>query len=308
MITRVKTADHQEWLSLRANYIGGSDAAAILGLNPYKSAYALWAEKTGKVVPFEGNIVTRTGAYLEQFVAQLYMEETGRKVRNENRTFFNSDYPWACANVDRLIVGQGVGLEIKTTNDRKKAQRLERGEIPNDWLCQMTHYMALTGLQRWELAALVGCRELHILTMERNEGDIKALMGAEENFWGLVQSKEPPGIDGATSTAETLDAMFPESEADSEIGLEPVSAQLSALIQLKAEKKTLEEQIRAAENAIKEYMEDVEYGTCGGVSVSWKSVCWNMYDTKGLCRDHPNLMEQYRKTSACRRFTVKGES
>ena len=87
MITRVKTADHQEWLSLRANYIGGSDAAAILGLNPYKSAYALWAEKTGKAVPFEGNIVTKTGAYLEQFVLSCIWKRPGERCETKTEPF-----------------------------------------------------------------------------------------------------------------------------------------------------------------------------------------------------------------------------
>ena len=42
MIIKKKTANHEEWLALRSGYIGGSDAAAVIGLNPYKSPFALW--------------------------------------------------------------------------------------------------------------------------------------------------------------------------------------------------------------------------------------------------------------------------
>lgn len=307
MITKIKTADHAEWLQLRAQYIGGSDAAAVIGLNPYKSPYALWAEKTGQVAPFSGNITTRVGTYLERFVAIMYSEETGNRVRNDTRTYINSDYPWACANVDRLIIGRKTGLEIKTTNDRNKIKQLRDGVIPYDWQCQMTHYMAVTGLWRWELAALCGSRELFILPMNRDEGDIAALMNAEQAFWEQVRSREPPGVDGTASTAAALEMMYPDSEADSQISLEPVAPYLSELLRLKSEKKGLEERIRTAENVIKEYMGDIEYGVCNNMSVSWKTVPRITYDTKALCRDHPDIMKQYQKVSASRRFTAKKE-
>ena len=70
MVNEIKYKDHDEWLSIRSRYIGGSDAGAVIGMNPYKSAYTLWAEKTGKIPGFEGNIITKVGAYLEDLVAQ----------------------------------------------------------------------------------------------------------------------------------------------------------------------------------------------------------------------------------------------
>ena len=63
-ITKVKTSDREELLALRSRYIGGSDAAAVVNLNPYSSPYSLWAEKTGKVPCFEGNLATEVGAFL----------------------------------------------------------------------------------------------------------------------------------------------------------------------------------------------------------------------------------------------------
>ena len=307
MITKVKTADRGEWLSLRARYIGGSDAASVIGLNPYKSPYTLWAEKTGRIAPFDGNVTTRVGTYLEQLVAAMYTEETGNKVRNEQRTFLNDAYPWACANIDRMIVRQRAGLEIKTTNDRMKIKQLREGEIPHDWQCQMTHYLAVTDLERWDLAALCGSRELVILSLERDEEDIHALMAAEQAFWECVRDEQPPGVDGTQSTSDTLNAMHFTSDEGSQISLEPVSQYLTALLQLKAEKKALEERIRMAENAVKEYMGEAEYGTCGNTSVSWKTVSRVTYDTKALCREYPDIMGQYEKCSVSRRFTVKEE-
>ena len=98
MITRIATKNREEWKALRRKYIGGSDAASVIGMNPYKSAYSLWAEKTGKIPEFEGNLATDVGTYMEDFIAKRFEQETGKKVRRENRSFLNDKYPWAIAN------------------------------------------------------------------------------------------------------------------------------------------------------------------------------------------------------------------
>ena len=77
-ITKVKTANHEEWKELRSHYIGGSDAAAVVGLNAFSSPYALWAEKTGMVPGFAGNLATEVGTYLEDFVARKFAAVTGK--------------------------------------------------------------------------------------------------------------------------------------------------------------------------------------------------------------------------------------
>ena len=105
MIKEFSYQDREEWLALRRQYIGGSDAGAVMGMNPYKSPYALWAEKTGQIQEFEGNLTTEVGSYLEDFVAQLFTRETGKSVRRKNRMMVNSEYPWACADVDRMVIG-----------------------------------------------------------------------------------------------------------------------------------------------------------------------------------------------------------
>ena len=133
MIRKIPTAtmSKEEWTALRATTIGGSDAAAILGLNPYKSPYALWAEKTGKVIPedISQKEAVRLGTDLEDYVAHRFMEATGKKVRRENYTVFRDDMPYAHANYDRLVIGERAGLEIKTTN-ALHLSKFKNGEFP----------------------------------------------------------------------------------------------------------------------------------------------------------------------------------
>ena len=157
-ITKVKTANHEEWLKLRSQYLGGSDAAAVVGLNAYASPYSLWAEKTGKIPGFAGNLATEVGAFLEEFVAQKFAQETGKKVRKCNQSFLNSEYPFAIANIDREIIGEDAGLEIKTT-DSLNLKKFKGGEYPANYYAQIVHYLAVTGKKRWYLAVLIGNKE-----------------------------------------------------------------------------------------------------------------------------------------------------
>ena len=69
MITKFKAGDHNQWLALRHEYLGGSDAAAACGQNPYESPYSLWAKKINKMPEFEGNLITEVGSFLEDFDA-----------------------------------------------------------------------------------------------------------------------------------------------------------------------------------------------------------------------------------------------
>ena len=213
MIIKIPTDSHQEWLELRKDYIGGSDASAVIGLNPYKSAYELWAEKTGKVPGFEGNLTTKVGAYLEDFVARLFEEETGKRVRREKRTILNDVYPWACANIDRLVNGERAFLEIKTTNSVPIMRQVRTSdEFPEAYYAQCVHYLAVTGMKKAYLAVLINCRELKVFTLERDDAEIKALMDTECDFWECVKNDTPPVVDGSQSTTDTIAALYPESD------------------------------------------------------------------------------------------------
>ena len=136
-IEKISTLDmsREKWLALRRGSIGGSDAGALLGLNPFNSPYSLWAEKTGKVIPedISDKEAVRLGNDLEEYVAQRFAEATEKKVRRCNAILKNTDYPYAHANPDRLIVGEDAGLECKTTSSFDTLQKCREGRYPDTW-------------------------------------------------------------------------------------------------------------------------------------------------------------------------------
>ena len=303
MITKQATANHEEWKALRHKYIGGSDAAAVVGMNAYVSPLALWAEKTGRLPGFEGNLATEVGTYMEEFVAQKFAEVTGKKVRKCNLSWFNSDYPWAIANIDREIVGENAGLEIKTTSELN-TKRFKGGEFPENYYCQCMHYLAVTGKQTWYLAVLIGNREFKWFAIDRDEAEIKALMDAEKDFKQLIDSDTPPAADGHPKTGEALAALYPNSNYDA-IGIGGFERDLDRYFALKAQAKELDEQISEIENRIKTHLGEYERGEGEKYRISWKTQSRTIFDYRKLITDNPNMdLSGYFKHSKSRPFKV----
>lgn len=310
MIKEFEFKDHEEWLAIRSKYIGGSDAGAVVGMNPYKSRYSLWAEKTGKTPSFEGNIATKVGSYLEELVAKMFEEETGKKVRRKNRTMVNDEYPFACANIDRAIIGEKALLEIKTTTSLPIMKQLRNSnEFPEAYYCQVVHYMAVTGLEKVYLAVLVNCRELKIYELERDQAEIDALMNAEREFWKFVEEDKAPGVDGSDATKDAILKQYPDSN-DSEVDLMVFNKNLDEYISLSNQIKFLTDLKENIANSIKEYMKEAGKGRTDKYSVSYKTQTRKTIDAERLKNDYKNIpLDAYYKESKSRVFkvTTKGE-
>jgi len=274
-------------------------------MDEWKSPFALWAEKTGRVPPFGGNLTTKVGGYLEDLVAKLYEEETGKTVRRKNATLVNDAYPFACANLDRVVVGESALLEIKTTNSFPVMRTLRGGEFPDRWLCQMTHYLAVTGMERAYLAVLVACREFVTFTLERNEEEIDALMDAERRFWALVETDTAPGLDGSESTSEAVKAMWPDAREETKDLGRFIAVEFEELARFKAERKLMDERISTAENRIKAAMGDAEAATCGRWKATWKTQTRRTFQPKEFAAAHRGLdMAPWYKETTSRVFRV----
>ena len=85
---------HGDWLRYRKLGIGGSDAGAICGLNPYVTAMQVYHDKTSDAINATDNEAMRQGRDLEEYVAQRFMGATGKKVRKANAIFYNEENPF----------------------------------------------------------------------------------------------------------------------------------------------------------------------------------------------------------------------
>ena len=183
-LTRISTVgmSREEWLERRRHTIGGSDAAGIVGLSRYATPYTVFLDKTGRLPDKPDNEAMRQGRDLEDYVAKRWEEATGKKVRRLQAMLYNPAYPFAHADVDRMVLGEDAGLECKTTATLDIRQ-FNGVDFPEKYYAQCVHYMAVTGAKRWYLGVLVFGRGFFVFTLERNQAEIDALMMAEAAFW-----------------------------------------------------------------------------------------------------------------------------
>ncbi|MEN3132954.1 YqaJ viral recombinase family protein [Bacillus albus] len=299
--------DRKAWLEARQQGIGGSDVAAIAGLSKWKSQVQVFLEKTQAI---EQEAVQSEAAYfgnvLEEVVAQEFTKRTGLKVQRRNAILQHPEYHWMLANVDRLIVGERVGLECKTASEYLKKE-WEDDEVPEAYILQCQHYMAVTGYEAWWIAALIGGNKFVYKKIERDEVIIQYLIHMERDFWlNHIEKDEPPMFDGSEASTQLLKRFYPESVEGSSIGLEKQEELLiEARDQVDREIKVLQEQKAEYENKLKAKLGICEKGTTENYTIYWKSYTSNRFDSKRFKTEHPDLYKKYTKETISRKLSVK---
>ena len=304
-IQRVSTKgmNREEWLMRRRKTIGGSDAAGIVGLSRWTSPFSVWADKTGRAAEKEDTEAMRQGRDLEDYVARRWMEETGKRVYRLPAMLYHPKYPFAHADVDRMVMGENAGLECKTTFSLDLKQ-FNGVEFPVQYYAQCVRYLAVTGADRWYLAVLAYGRGFFTFTLERDQAEIDALMAAEADFWKLVEQDTPPDADGSEATSAALREVYPISEQTTAdlFGRDTV---LREYMRLKEDKKVLDTRIGEIENTIKADMGEAESGLCGSFHISWKSQNRQTFQAKEFAKDHPSIdLAPYYKKTNLRPFKV----
>jgi len=199
---------------LRQEYLGGTDLAAVLNMNPYRKRYQVWKEKTGRMDPenLDDNEAVYWGKALESKIAERYVEVSGNKVRNVNRTLVHPKYDFMRGHIDRKLEKENAGLEVKTVGLRSAHLWGEQysDEIPVHYEIQVLHYLAITGFDYFDIAALFFGQEMRIFTVRRNRNleRIKELEEKAREFWEQHVLTGIPPLPG--STIETAMA-FPEA-------------------------------------------------------------------------------------------------
>jgi putative phage-type endonuclease len=240
--------DREAWLTERKTGIGSSDAPAIAGLSPWSSALEVYLRKTGQLPAQEMSEPMRWGLKLEEVVAAAYEEETGRVLEKPPPILRHPEHPWMLASLDRVTT-DGIIVELKTANAYTAGEWGDAGtdEIPEPYLIQTAHQMAVAELDRADVAVLIGGQDFRIYTVSRNQGLIQRLLEIEGEFWDRVQAHQPPDPDWLNPrTVALLDALYPPSDSE-EVSLGDEAAVLLTGYQARGETiKQLEEERREA--------------------------------------------------------------
>lgn len=295
----------EDWLKLRKTGIGGSEAGAVCGLNPYSSPMNVFRDKTCETIEDIDSESLRQGRELEDYVAQRFMEATGLKVRRCNYMFRSLEYKFMIADVDRLVVGEDAGLECKTVN-AYNADKWKDGEIPLHYMLQCYHYMMVTGKKVWYIAAVILGKDFVYRRLEWNDEIIAHLIQAEKEFWeNHVLTGIMPKPDGSDACDEVLATYFHTAKKKSRIELVGFDEKLNRRQHILEQIEELEQEQKQIEQEVKLYMQENETAISGKYHVSWSNVSSSKLDTKRIKEERPEVCKDYLKASVSRRFQIK---
>ena len=313
----VKTHElsREDWLDVRKQGIGSSDAAAAVGVSPYQSQLELWLIKTGrdqhlpKVDPNDEGSPLYWGTLLEPIVASHYTKRTGHRVRRINAVLQHpdADKAFMLANIDREVLNADVQiLECKTAGEF--GSRLWRDGVPEYVQCQVQHQLAVTGKKSADVCVLLCGQEIRIHRIERDDALIARLIQLEREFWSYVEADTPPPADGSESAEMALRCLYPEDSgqtldlsADREMSA--TFADLVMIRQALTGHQKLEAQLK---QKIQQRMGEASKALFETGSVSWKrSKDSQGVDLEKLLQAHPDLKTQYALSKpGSRRFLI----
>jgi len=301
-LVKTNELSREDWLEVRMTGIGSSDAAAAVGLNPYKSQLELWMEKTGRGEalpqpdPNDDTSPMYWGTLLEAFVAAHYTKKTERRVRRVNAVLQHSEHPWMLANLDREVIGADDVqiLECKTAG--MNGARLWREGVPEYVQLQVMHQLAVTGKQAADVAVLVCGNDFRVSRIERDEKMIRQLIELEKQFWNYVETDTPPPADGSDSAARALQALYQDEGTTIDLSYDLEMANtlhdlLAVRISL-AEAEKLEAQLK---QKIQQRMGEASKATFGDAAeITWKKSKDSLVlDVAKLLSDKPELLKKY---------------
>ncbi len=304
----VSTEDllYNDWLEYRKGGIGGSDASVVCGINRYKSPIELWLEKTNRITPQEAGESAYWGTQLESLVRSEFTQRTGIEVQLLKQLLQSEEYPFMQANLDGICADPNYGeciFEAKTASAFKAGEW--ENSIPDEYMLQVQHYMAVTGFKAAYVAVLIGGNTFRWRLVERDEELIAMLIQLEREFWDCVKNDTLPPLDGSETTAKFLAEKFTESRK-AQIDLPDGAAELIQQYETASEQlSAITEQQRLAENLLKEMLGENEVRIIGKNVVTWKSISQERLDSKTLKSENPELYQKYATTTNYRRFSVK---
>lgn len=328
----VETADlsREEWLAYRRQGLGGSDAASVLGISPFRTAMDLYYDKRNlPIEDDEGNwVAMEVGTLLEDLVARIFAKKTGLKIYRRKCMFQHPAHPWMLADLDFLVEmpdGSTAILECKTTNynARDKWEYDGKPIVPVYYESQGRHYMAVMNLNRVYYCCLYGNNEDEaiIRRIDRDMSYEMELIMLEQDFWeNNVLAKSPPPYweDSGELILESLRRTLGPANKD----VPPVSlnnaqsARVTRFLELQEEKRRYDADADAIEAEMKRLKALIvaDMGTsCSAISKDGCTVTWNPVRKTGVSKEglerlkavHPDIYTEYVTISESRRFSIK---
>jgi len=276
----------------RKNYIGASDMAAIMGLDPFRTAYDIWLQKTGRITETAENKAMQRGTYLEDAVLTWFADTTNKKIiRNQTRVCPESRVPIA-ANLDAFVPDEKRPVEAKTAGPYSKERWGEDGtdQVPDRILVQTTVQMLCTQADCCYVPAYLPYREFVLFVVKYNKLLAELILEKAEQFWTkYVQPDTPP-----ENSAPSIDlAKNIRRQPNRTVSIP--SAVCRAYQYAYDAYKEKEKDLERAKAILLSCLDGADEGICEEEKIIFvnRQIERETIDTKALKEENPDLAEKY---------------
>lgn len=300
--------DREAWLEQRRTGIGGSDAAAVLGMSKWRTPLSVWLDKTGQAIDAGETEPMRWGTLLEPVIRQEYSNRTGRAVMAPG-FLRHPRHGFMVANVDGVTADQRL-VEIKTARTAEAWGEPGSDQVPDDYLIQVQHYLAVLEFSVADIAVLIGGSDFRIYTVEADPELQEIMIGSEAAFWQSVVDHVPPAP-MSFADAQALYGRHATKDSVAVASQEVLDA-IARLRRIRADQAMIQEAEEAEKAVIMAAMggNDTLVDAAGKIVATWKlSAAPKRLDGKALAAAHPDIYSDFlRNGEPSRRFLLKGES
>ncbi len=308
-MTRFIPLDRRDpaWKEAARRGLGASDAAALVGLNPYDSLPALYARKKG-LLDTGPTPAMRVGLAVEPLVEQLWREATGKRCRQVRGLFVDGEKDYFRAHVHRKVVGENAGLSLKMAGPFAKLD-LKGPRPPALYLCQCQWIMMVCGFDRMYLALLsLNGYRLRCWELAPDRLMIQALRRAGEDFWNRhILLDQTPSPDGSPASALALEALSPPP-APGGVSLEQQAQIIRRYVDLGGQVEALRKEREALAQQLRLALDGHPQGQGGGYQVSWVSQRRETLDAAALRDALPQVYRQFLREKTVNALRVTREN
>lgn len=295
----------------RSLFLGGSDAAAVIGVSPYATPVELWLQKTGRapkeVIDAAQQKRFDRGHKLEPFIRDMVID----KLRAEgnsveliacNERYVDPDYPFLSCEIDfeLMLNGEHINCDAKSVSGfaRKKWGEVDTEDVPIEYAAQFMHGLMVTGRRTCLVAALRSFDDVDIYWTHRDDETIAAMRPKLVSFW-LDHVKADVAPDPLKF--DDIKALFPLDDGQGVDASQDIADKVAQLRDVKARLKEFEEAEEALKFEIAEFISPHARLTFGGVDIAtWKGQNDTRLDQDALREAHPDIFDKFKRTKVVR--------
>lgn len=325
----ITVLSNKEWLQYRRMGIGGSDAAAVCGVSPWKTAREIYQEKAEGIVrdePEKNWVALEIGKRLEELVVQIFMRQTGLKPYAVRKMFRHPFYPFMLADVDYFVkIGENVYVVECKTSFSYRMDEWADGNVPLHYELQGRHYAAVTNTKGVIFLCLYGNSEDTFL-MRKIERDLKQeedLIEQEAYFWNelVLEKRAPDYTEQSSLVINSLKKQMQIREQKTVALSKELSSNVLTYLKLKEKKaeadalsRNLENELKGITAPIRSALADAQIGRieingtsyqAGYTKRTMTSIPKNRLEAMRLL--HPDIYQEYGKTTTSFSFYIKEE-